>query len=421
MASIKADKASGNFRIHFRCQGRQFQRSLKTTSVREARGALGRVEETIRLIERGRLTIPDSADPAEFILSDGRISEPVSKAKKIRFGELVTAYQTSLPKGAKEQTTLDSEELHFQHLKKHLGSKTVVTGISVADVQKYVEKRSKDTYRDKPIAVDTIKKEIATFRMLWNWAMSHQGLEQPCPTRGIKYPKRDAKPPFMTLTEIQRRIDRGGLSDDEVTELWACLFLSTDEVEQLLQDVGLSARHDHIFPMFLFAAHTGARRSEIMRSQIDDFDFELRVVHIREKKRSRSQSTTFRQVPMSERLAEGMKKWFGNHPGGQLTISRGEKSLSSDDMTNHFKAALANTSWSGKVKGFHMFRHSFASNAAAAGVNPGMIDSWMGHQTEEMRNRYRHLFPRQQKKAIDSVFGRTATSGSVTDTMSVNA
>jgi len=48
--------------------------------------------------------------------------------------------------------------------------------------------------------------------------------------------------------------------------------------------------------------------------------------------------------------------------------------------------------------------HSFASNAAAAGVDSGMIDSWMGHQTEEMRNRYRHLFPQQQKLAIDRVF-----------------
>jgi hypothetical protein len=34
-----------------------------------------------------------------------------------------------------------------------------------------------------------------------------------------------------------------------------------------------------------------------------------------------------------------------------------------------------------------------------------MIDEWMGHQTDEMRKRYRHLFPEQQQKAIDSVFG----------------
>lgn len=52
-----------------------------------------------------------------------------------------------------------------------------------------------------------------------------------------------------------------------------------------------------------------------------------------------------------------------------------------------------------------MFRHSFASNAARAGVQEAVIDAWLGHTTEEMRRRYRHLFPEQHRSAIDSVFG----------------
>ena len=58
-----------------------------------------------------------------------------------------------------------------------------------------------------------------------------------------------------------------------------------------------------------------------------------------------------------------------------------------------------------EIRGFHTFRHSFASNLAAKGIDQRVIDEWMGHQTEEMRKRYRHLFPDQQRKAIDSVFG----------------
>ena len=46
-----------------------------------------------------------------------------------------------------------------------------------------------------------------------------------------------------------------------------------------------AAQHPFIYPMFVFAAHTGARRSEILRSQVDDFDFQSRTVQIREKKR----------------------------------------------------------------------------------------------------------------------------------------
>ena len=56
--------------------------------------------------------------------------------------------------------------------------------------------------------------------------------------------------------------------------------------------------------------------------------------------------------------------------------------------------------------GWHALRHSFASNCAAAGLDQRVINEWMGHQTEEMVRRYRHLFPDQARKAIDVVFGQ---------------
>jgi integrase len=52
--------------------------------------------------------------------------------------------------------------------------------------------------------------------------------------------------------------------------------------------------------------------------------------------------------------------------------------------------------------GFHTYRHSFASNLACLGVDQRIIDEFMGHQTEEMRKRYRHLFPKQRRPAIES-------------------
>lgn len=58
-------------------------------------------------------------------------------------------------------------------------------------------------------------------------------------------------------------------------------------------------------------------------------------------------------------------------------------------LTNHFKSTLAASPWE-NVRGFHVLRHSFASHAAAEGIDQRMIDEWMGHQTEEMRRRYRN-------------------------------
>ena len=53
--------------------------------------------------------------------------------------------------------------------------------------------------------------------------------------------------------------------------------------------------------------------------------------------------------------------------------------------------------------GFHTYRHSFASNLAAAGVDQRVIDEFMGHTTEAMRKRYRHLFPSTRRAAIEKL------------------
>jgi integrase len=50
--------------------------------------------------------------------------------------------------------------------------------------------------------------------------------------------------------------------------------------------------------------------------------------------------------------------------------------------------------------GFNLPRHPFSSNLARAGVDDRIIDHFMGHQTEEMRRRYQHLFPEEKRKAL---------------------
>jgi integrase len=165
--------------------------------------------------------------------------------------------------------------------------------------------------------------------------------------------------------------------------------------------------------MFVFAAHTGARRSEIIRSQIEDIDLTTRNITIREKKRVRGRFST-RTVPMSPILFAAMKNWLVIHPGGDFTfeieaISRSKAQrmnpmpITRDEAHDHFKRTLAGSRWE-KLRGWHVFRHSFASNCAAAGVDQRIINAWLGHQTEEMVRRYRHLIPNQAQAAIRTVF-----------------
>jgi len=217
------------------------------------------------------------------------------------------------------------------------------------------------------------------------------------------------------MDEINRKVEMGGLTDSEIEDLWDSVFLTLPEIEELLDYVRREAMHPFIYPMFAFAAHTGARRSEMRRSHIHDIDLDASRVTIRERKRVRGRHTT-RLVPLSPFLADVLRKWLAEHPGSVHTFpiepdvpkTRKHRAtpqpLTCEEAGHHFQQTLRGSKWD-KLRGWHVFRHSFCSNCAAAGTDQRIIDQWVGHQTEEMRRRYRHLIPNQQLAEIHRIFG----------------
>lgn len=237
MASLEFDNSAENFLVRFRYNGRSYKRSLHTGSEREARAVAGRIEETIQLIERGRIEMPPNADPASFILSDGKRVGEKKAAETLTLKGLFDIYQEELPAGAKEESTLEGEKRHFVRLLKHIRGNVAAQSLSAADIQSYVLKRSKDKWRGNPIRAVTIKKELTTLRLVWNWAVERDYLAGPSPVRGIKYAKPDEKPIFRTREEIEQVLVRGGISKDEEAALWEALYLSREEVKEFLQYV----------------------------------------------------------------------------------------------------------------------------------------------------------------------------------------
>jgi integrase len=401
------EERSGLYRITFRYGGRKLHHSLKTQNRKEAESCLSRLEENLRLLERGRLEIPPGAELALFLISDGKLNEKPVIEKPLSLDEFFRGYREKLPEGTKEPNTRYTEDIHIEHLLRLIGPGMSIRGITTETLQNYVDTRGLETgRRGNPLSHATIKKEIGTLSSIWNkWALPRRLVTGPAPSRGLIYRKGKGKPPFQTIKQIEQVLKRGGLSEEEKKDLWDSLFLTLSEIEDVLGHVKESCRHPAIYAMFAFAAHTGARRSEILRSRVDDFDFGRNTVTIREKKKDRSKEFTFRSVPISIFLRDVMTDWFKSHPGGQLTICQeADKPLTVQVASHHFRWALEESRWE-KLRGWHVFRHSFASNCAAKGLDQRLIDEWMGHQTEEMRRRYRHLFPDQQRQAILSVFG----------------
>lgn len=415
MASIEF--RGNSFRIVFRYAGEKFSRSLKTDNDQIANAALGRLVDNLRRLEQGLASVPEGADLCQFLLSDGRMHvREAHKPEQIRtLGGLLDKFWASIDSQRLEETTNHCIKIHIGHLKRELGNNRRLNTIGLPDLQSYVDKRATaQGIRKRTLSSTTIQKEIATLSMIWNWAVNHGHVDALLMKKGLRFPKTADKPPFQTISEIERKIARGDLTENEQADLWDAAFLTRSEIDDLLDVVKERALHPFLYPLFVFAAHTGARRSEMLRSRIEDLDFEGKRVFIRERKKHRGRHT-LRSVPMSTLLHEVLQQWISNHPGGPFTfrlatyIPKSSKErfiavpITDEESSHHFKTVLLGTKWE-KLRGWHVFRHSFCTNCAAKGLDQRMINSWVGHQTDEMVRRYRHLIPNQEQAAIVTVF-----------------
>lgn len=282
------EQRGDQFHLGIRLGSRKLKRSLQTNDPKVAQELAGRVERRLKLIEQGDLILPPDADLMTFLLSDGKLTRPVEIAVGLSLGELCQQYLDQLPLGSLEANTVYTLKIHLKHLRRVLADRFRVDRMAFADLQRYVDTRAGEGgRRGKTISTVTIKKELSSFSGVWTWGVRMGLLKGVFPNKGLRYPKTEDKTPFRTWVEIERQLELGGLSEADQAVLWEGLYLTTAEIEQVLDYVEQSASHPAIYPMFVLAAHTGARRSEILRSEVTDFDLTADSIRLRELKRAR--------------------------------------------------------------------------------------------------------------------------------------
>ncbi|QDT40354.1 site-specific tyrosine recombinase XerC [Gimesia alba] len=416
MASL--ENRTGYFNVVFRFGGKKYTRSLHTDDESEANRLLANLEQTVRDVKSGRISLPPDADIPTFLLSDGKLTTPhVSDSDSISetrlsLHDLFESFFTSLPDDSLEESTISLIKTHRNNLLRILGKDVVIEDIDLNALDLYSKKRRRENGRRKgKVSSYTIKKELVTLRRVLQWGKKRDKHDSEIPEiRDVQLPKSAERPIFQTFNEITVQIEQGDLTEEQQSELWECLYLRTDEIDQLIQHVRKKASHTFLYPMIVAAAHTGARRSELMRSQLTDIRGDVLI--IREKKRRRGQEST-RRVPMSSLLKETLQEWKDEHPGGKYTFAlmdifnqkqaKKARPITRDEAHSSFKRVLKNSKWS-VIPGWHCLRHSFISNLASHSIDQRLIDEFVGHTTEEMRRRYRHLFPEVKQAAIRSVF-----------------
>jgi site-specific recombinase XerD len=406
MASLQC-RSTGLYMLAFRFQDKRILRSLETDKESEALRLKSLVEERLKHLREGILRLPAGAtadDLWQLVRHGGSVVELPRLIEKVPLSVVADRYLAAYPAGAKEEKTLATETSHLNNLRRVLGDRTPLNAIRAADLREYVNVRlSEDGNRGGKIKPDTVRKELQTFRLAWQFAKGEGYVAGDCPLVHVRLPKKRRRPPFQTWEQIETRVARGGLTDHQIAQLWDCVYLRRAEVASFLDHAWKISRRlprfPFIYPALYFCAFTGARRSEMFRCQIDDVADGL--VNIHEKKRDREYDFSYRSVPIVAELRAVLDDWLAGHPGGQFMFCKnGGQPL--DDRTSReaFKAITKNSRWS-ILRGYHVLRHSFASNLAMKGVDDRIVRKLMGHQSEEMTLRYQHLFPEKQIDAIN--------------------
>lgn len=405
MASLR-QTSGGTYFIAFRFDGQRFERSLGTVDPEEAQQKRGVVERTIGLLKDGVLSLPNHCAPDglwQFVRSGGRVSELPSVRSTRTVDVACREYIESFPDGTKEHSTLSTEKIHLKHLKRLVGRTTPVDTLTSGDIQDYVRRRQTEPgTRGRKIRPVTIGKELQTIRQLWDYAESNGYVAGDNPVGQVRKPRASQKEPFRAWDEIESILERGGLNEHQVAELWGGLFLREKEIGEFLRDVKKRADAQpqlrFLYPALALCAYTGARRSEMFRCLVGDVNGRILL---REKKRSQELEITFREVPLHPELEAVLADWIDQHPGGQHLFCKADgKPLEDKPMCDAFKSVTRKSKWS-VLRGFHVLRHSFVSNLARHNVAQYKIDSFVGHQTEEQKMRYRHLFPEDRHEAIN--------------------
>ncbi len=291
MASLQ--KKGDSYYCQFMYHGRRHTFTVGAVEESEAENKARQVDYLLMRLKQRLLVLPDGTDIVTFVQHDGQPPDTgptlaAAPRQAITLGHLKDRYLTTHANGTIEANSLDTCKLHLGHFARILGDGFPLGELSLAKMQEYVNHRAK-----AKISPVTIRKEIATLRAAWNWGEPMDLTEGKFPNRGLRYPKADEKPPFMTMAEIERQIAAGG----DPAVLWEAVYLLLPEIDELLKAVKERAIHPFIYPLFCFAAHTGARRSEILRARVSDLDLAGETIVIHEKKRSRGQRTT-RRVPI---------------------------------------------------------------------------------------------------------------------------
>jgi integrase len=151
------------------------------------------------------------------------------------------------------------------------------------------------------------------------------------------------------------------------------------------------------------ALRTGLRFGELLGLRWEDIDFDRNLIVVRRNvvdgQDGTPKNNRFRMVPLASSLRNELLA-FPRRAERVFVLADGRtpNRWSAIEALQHGceRAELRQIGW-------HVLRHSFASQLVGAGVNLAMIQALLGHSTLEMTMRYAHVAGEHLQRSIDAL------------------
>jgi integrase len=174
-------------------------------------------------------------------------------------------------------------------------------------------------------------------------------------------------------------------------------YLEKEEAQRLISNC-----KGHTKRVVIIALNTGLRRGELLSLKWSDLDFRRGIIYIRNTKNGEK-----RELPMNDAVRQAFINQPKHKDSSYIFCGRDGKPFK--DIKKSFLAALRKT---GIINfRFHDLRHTFASWLAMSGVDLNTIRVLLGHKSIRMTQRYAHLSPAHNKRAVDVLGQKWSLNG----------
>lgn len=180
------------------------------------------------------------------------------------------------------------------------------------------------------------------------------------------------------------------------TEPSAFDFLTFEESLDLIEAAAGEWR-----TMIMVACRCGLRQGELLGLRWEDVDLKNGRITVRRSfvrgREKGTKSRRQREIPLGKEVAAELARH--RHLRGPFVFC----DMSGNRLTNgECKWPLYNACSGASLRrvGWHVLRHTFGSQLAMQGAQPGAIQKLMGHATLRMTERYMHLSPNVSRDAV---------------------